>query len=398
MRRAICFLLLLFFLPAPSRAASRFQRVTDAYFGTVSMLVLYRKEGAEETWAEVKDILRAIDEAVSVSRPGSDVARFNRAAPGEKVPVCPLTAELMKTAQEAWQMTGGLYDPSVYPLVDMWGFSPRFNRNDYRPLYAYDRPYDENGILPLPRTEDVQALLSLADFGQIALFQDEDGWYLTKAAAPVQIGEDLIQQQIDLGGLAKGWACDRVAALLREKGYTEGYFICGGSSMAFLRGADGAAVDVFTKKPRPGKDEGDDYARLSASDTTLSSSADTSHSYTHDGIVYCHIIDPRTGRPLNVPAEAGPQRGAAAVTLLGESAALNDALTTALCLMGPARALSFLEGRDDTMVMAVWQNGQDRLEVISNRPDQLELLDSAYLLACEADEKGVMRYTGTLAE
>ncbi len=398
MRRAICFLLLLFFLPAPSRAASRFQRVTDAYFGTVSMLVLYRTEGAEDTWMQVKDILREIDEAVSVSRPGSDIARFNRAQQGERVDISPLTAELMTIAHEAWRLTGGLYDPSVFPLVDLWGFSPRFNRNDYRPRFAYDRAYDESGLLPLPRKEDVPALLSLVDFGQVKLSRDADGWYMTKEAQPVLIGGDTVQQQIDLGGLAKGYACDRVIALLTGKGYTEGYFICGGSSMAFLSAPGGVSFDVTAKKPRPGREEGDDYARLSARYTTLSSSADTSHSYTRDGVVYCHIIDPRTGFPLNVPAEAGPQRGAAAVTLLGESAALNDALTTALCLMGPARALSFLEGRDDTMVMAVWQNGQDRLEVISNRPDQLELLDSAYLLACEADEKGVMRYTGTLAE
>ena len=91
-----------------------------------------------------------------------------------------------------------------------------------------------------------------------------------------------------------------------------------------------------------------------------------------------------------------PQKGAATVTLLGESAALNDALSTALCLMGPEDALSFLENRDEKMVMAVYCAGQEELEVVSNMPrDQVEIPDASYVWACADDEEGRRVYTGT---
>ncbi len=390
MKKLLCAALLCVLLTASSaRAAERPDiRYTTDYFGTVSMLCLYGREDAEDIWREVREVLAAIDESVSLSRPDSDIARFNALPAGGFLTVSPWTADIWHCAQEAWLLTGGLYDPTVYPLVDLWGFSPRFRQNAYVPTLPYDRPL-ENGHPALPRSEDVDALLPLVGMEGIALIRDQENWILQKNTPEVCIGGVMISAQADLGGIAKGYACDRVAELLRARGVTSGYFICGGSSMVFLSGPDGGAYTVAAGKPRPGKDAGEDYASFSAENTTLSTSSDVSLGYWgEDGVLYCHIIDPRTGRPLNGP-EDGVQSGAASVTLLCGSAALGDALSTALCLMGPRDALAFLEGREEKMVMAVYRTGADHLEVVTNLPpEDIKILDGAYILSIGPDAGG----------
>lgn len=387
----VCVLLL---QPFATCTAASFSRYTQNYFGTASMLFLYETEGAQETWEAVKELLETIDAAVSISREGSDLARFNALEAGEGMPVSDLTAEILSIAFQAWELTGGLYDPTVFPLVDLWGFSPRFNRNTYRQEMPYDRPLMDGHPAPASG-EDVEALLPLVGLGNITLEKEEGGWMLYKHTQPVEIDGTVFQAQIDLGGLAKGYACDCVIRLLQERGYSEGYFVCGGSSMAFLKRPDSTAFTVTAGKPRGGT--GETYAQLQAMNTTLSSSADYSHSYMAEDILYCHIMDPRTGYPMNMPEPGNPQSGVATVTLLGESAALNDALSTALCLMGPRDALAFLQDREEQMVMALYRTGEDRLEVVSNMPrEQVEILDAQYVWACGEDGEGRIVYTGDL--
>ena len=397
MKRCMSLLALTVLLAAffPAQAASRpFTRTTSDYFGTVSMLCLYSDEGAEEIWRAVKDLLQEIDEAVSVSRPGSDIARLNEAEAGTAVPVSALTADLWQRAREVHDLTGGRYDPTVFPLVDLWGFSPRFNQSAVSPLLPYDRPMKDGHPVP-PAKEDVAALLPLVGMEGFVLMEQEGQWLIRKDTPDVTVAGTPIRAQADLGGIAKGYACDRVAALLKGRGITEGYFVCGGSSMVFLSRPEDGSFSVAAGKPRPGKNEGNDYASFSARDTALSTSSDISHAYRgEDGQLYCHIIDPRTGFPLNTAGEAGAQTGAASVTLLSESAALGDALTTALCLMGPEAALSFLSGREEKMVMAVCSADREEIEVVTNLDwDRLSLLDEAYVPASVREEDGIFRYT-----
>ncbi len=398
MKKLLCAALLCALLAGrPAGAAGRqFTRSTMEYFGTVSMLCLYTEDGAEEIWREVKDLLREIDGAVSVSRPGSDLARLNEAAAGTAVPVSGVTAEIWRQALAAHELTNGLYDPTVFPLVDLWGFSPRFNQKGWQPSLPYDRPLVNGQPVP-PDEKDVAALLPLVGMKGFRLFEENGQWMIRKETPAVTVRGITVQAQADLGGIAKGYACDRVTGLLRARGLEEGYFVCGGSSMAFLSRPDGAPFAVTAGKPRPGQDGGQDYASFSAKDTTLSTSSDISHSYRgEDGVLYCHIIDPRTGCPLNTPAEGGAQKGAASVSLLADSAALGDALTTALCLMGPEDALRFLDGRAEKMVMAVYRDGREELELVTNMaPEAFRVLDGGYLPASEAAEDGTFRYTGT---
>ena len=392
-------LLPMLFIRAAYAEKKLMSRHTDAYFSTISALVLYdepeNSDRFSETWTHVKSILDEIEQTVSLSFPDSDISRFNALSAGETLPVSSITAEILSVAYDVYHQTAGLYDPTVYPLVDLWGFSPRFNRNTYAPAMPYDRSYHE-GRLPLPQDRDIQALLPLVGLDGIRLYEQDGSWYLEKNTPPVTLDGVVVQAQLDLGGIAKGYACDRIRAYLLDQGYAMGHFVCGDSSMIILsRPTDDGLYSLTLGKPRPGNSRDNHYASIRIRDTALSTSSDAAHAYTSGGVRYCHIINPFTGYPMNMP-QNGVQRGAATVTLLSESAAFGDAMSTALCLMPPDNAAAYISEhlRNDLCTVVYYRSDADTLEVMTSAPT-LALEDSAYLLSSQLDSSGALHYTGS---
>lgn len=393
-------------VPAEYTAKSK---VTMGYFGTSSMLCLYddyTQPGAQDrylaVWEKVKGILQELDELLSVSIATSEISRFNALSCGESMPISAETAEVFSLAMEMYRKTEGYFNPAMYPLVDLWGFSPRFIYRD-----SIEQPYDrarEDGTRPLPDAEYVAAFLKLADPENIVLSGTaETGYVLAKNVPDVEVHGVVYHAQIDLGGIVKGYAVDRVKALLKEAGYEYGYFSCGSSSICLLKSAGKTAIAQndprFALEIRsPRETQSGEYARVSIMDTCLSSSGDYDNNYQHGEYVYCHIINPFTGYPLNVDSGT-VQRGVSTVTLFSGNATEDDALTTALCLMGPRKAIDYinenLSGHE--VVMMLYSADSSRYEVVTNLPqERLILEDDAYVLASSVDENGLIRYEGVL--
>lgn len=386
---------------------------TIASFSTVSSLILYddyadpaRILRFDDTWAEITRLLTAIDQAVSVSIPTSDIARFNALAYGESLPVSGHTAAIFKVARAAYDSTGGMYDPTVYPLVDLWGFTPRFNASDYTPTEPYDR-VRKDAAFGLPDQKYVAAFLQLVDLGKVILAGDDQaGYTLIKRIPPVKVDGVAYQARLDFGGIAKGYAVDCVARLLAARGYAYGSFSCGGSSIVLLKNASPRSRENGTyrfalglSKPRKGLSDEGIYLSVATRDVRLSSSGDYDHCYRIDGVIYSHIISPKTGWPMNTPAAAAGQKGIAVLTALGGSAASDDAMTTALCAMGFEKALAYFNAhlKDWQMAMVLFDSGQDFHEVLTNIPAaEYAISDPAYRLASHLDADGSILYDGVL--
>lgn len=354
------------------------------YFSTVCMLTIYPEDNADgqKIWREVKATLARIEQAVSVSDASSDVARFNALQFGEETAVGSDTAAMLKIAMQVHEQTDGLYDPTVYPLIDLWGFSPRFNGQVYVLSLPYDRAY-VNGLLPLPEEKYIEAFRQLAQLRGVTLIERGGQFFLRKDIPPVTVDGVTYQAMLDLGGIAKGYACDCVRALLKEHGIERGVFICGESSITFLQStAEDGRYRIELGKPRPGLGREACYASLRASGVSLSSSSDSRHAYVISGVRYCHLIDPRTGWPINRLDEDGVQQGVIAATIFGESAAYDDAMTTALCVMGKDGARAFMAAHPEVQTVIVCQeeDGQT-LNVYTNLPEgTLSMADDAYHL------------------
>lgn len=386
-------------------------RVTMGAFGTVSSLCVYDDFSQpdalakyERVWKSIKHLLEEMDGRLSVSIPSSEIAQFNALPAGGRMSVSRETAEVFMIAQQMYEATSGYFDPTVYPLVDLWGFSPRFRLEEGESM-PYDRQW-ANGTRTLPGKEYIDGLLQLVGLDGIALEGDAlSGYFLVKNTQAVSINGIQYQAQIDLGGIAKGYAADRIAELLMHEGYEYGYFSCGSSSMRLLksgsfeaRKSGNHAFSLQVRNPRKEEEDSDAYAMIRVMDQSLSSSGDYDNNYTAGGSVCCHIISPKDGYPLNF-AHSGVQGGVCTVTLLSESAVQDDALTTALCLMGPKQAIDYINKnlRGHSVALVLYRADQPFYEVITNIPEtDFYMIDDSFRLASTIDENGNILYTGSL--
>ena len=403
MKRRLFFLLfsLLLLLPALSLAVPTDYTSRDKFslgaFGTVSRLCVFDDFSDpqanlrfEALWEETRTVLTTLDALLSLSNPDSELSRFNQLGEGESMEVSPQTAAVFEKAMELYQLTEGYFNPAVYPLVDLWGFSPRF-RNREGPDMPYDRVWDEeNETLPPPDERYRQAFLTQCRFEDIRLTgSDESGWTLTKGIPSVTVEGRTYPARIDLGGIAKGYAADLVHEKMQELGIKWGFFSCGSSSMVLLSNANSEAraaqkpeFSLRVRSPRPGAEGPEAYACLQVRDACLSSSGDYDSNYLWNGMLCCHILDPFTGYPLNV-VPGSVQEGLCTVTLLSGSACEDDALTTALLLMGRDRARKMLMGplSDREAVLVQYRSGSDSYSVLTNLPeDRIRLEDPRFHL------------------
>jgi thiamine biosynthesis lipoprotein len=352
----------------PSQLASK-RKTSYDHFGTVCFVVVYddfRADAAkvrfEAAWEEIEAMLSELERAVSVDIRASDIGRFNRAKGGESVAISPLTADIVRSAMEMYRFTGGAFNPAVAKLVDLWGFSPRFRKSGER-TEPYDRPRNEDGGFEMPQKRYVEAFRKLSDFSRVRLQGDATGGYrLAKDQPDVPVDGKSWSLEVDFGGIAKGWAADRAAAILAKRGYVYGYVNLGMSSMSLMKrnvsekGAPGPNMwSVSVSNP---DDSAKNYLRAFGADTGVSTSGIYELRYSVGGKVYSHIIDPDTGEPT--------QSDVISVTLLGAGAGRDDALSTALCVMGSAKAEAFMRSRLKEYRVAMLVRKPGGLELVTN--------------------------------
>jgi thiamine biosynthesis lipoprotein len=227
---------------------------------------------------------------------GSDLSRFNRAPAGHWQSLPAEFATVLGCALRIAAETGGAYDPTIGPLVDLWGFGPQ----------------------PAP-TEGPPGAAALAEArrrgGWERLRLNPEG---RRVLQPGGIG-------LDLSGIAKGYAVDLVAAFLDAAGIVSFLVEIGGE----LRGRgikpDGMPWWVALEAPPGGAAEEDGF-RVALADLAVATSGDYRRYFLHGGRRYGHTLDPHTGWPL--------PEGIASVTVLHPCCMEADALATALAVLG----------------------------------------------------------------
>ncbi|MEG1528467.1 MAG: FAD:protein FMN transferase, partial [Clostridia bacterium] len=362
---------------------------TQNYFNTNSKLELYddfslseKELKFDQTWIKVKEILKQVEDNISLAYSTSDIARYNALSYGQSVEISKLTADILEIAKKAYKDTDGAYNPTVYPLVDLWGFTPRFTNNaQFIKVEEYDRANREAYSTTLPKQEYIDGFCKLTDFDNAIVSQNNNVYTLTKNSKDVTINGKTYSQKLDLGGIGKGYACDLVTQLLQKEGYKYGYFSCGSSSIAILSNFDKKTHKATDYKvgftaPRNNDLLSSSYANIKTSNKALSSSGDYEHKYIINGFNYCHIINPANGMPINSPNGA-VQQGIALVSVLAQNNAYCDCLTTALCVMGIDKAKEFLSKTDYEYSIVTYNSQEETYQVHSNI-DNLNLVDSDY--------------------
>ena len=296
-----------------------FFMMTDA---TVSVSADFEKAGEKEKFTafldEFKTTLSNIDKALSTSVSTSDICRFNAAKAGTKIEISQIAYEVLSEAKAVYEFTDHYYNPALYYNILSYGFGK---------AHAYPKTSAE-----LPKDEAIAKYTDLAaHFGEVELSKEGEAYFVTKPAYTVEVDGETLSINLDLGGIGKGYAVDKVDALFDKYGYKFGYFNFGASSMLVKRHLDGAYNMGFINPRSLSRDL---YFQTTVMNEKISTSGDNEQFYVIDGTRYCHIIDPTTGKPV--------QTGIMTVSVIGGSAASADALTTAIKAMCKDKAISFI--------------------------------------------------------
>ena len=259
---------------------------------------------------EARDIITELESLASATSPSSEIFQLNHRQTDR---VSDETAALLSAALDLCGLTGGALDISIYPVVRAWGFTTR----EYH----------------IPTEEELSALLENVDYTRVKL--DGNGVTLPDG------------MEIDLGAVAKGYAGARAAAYLRRNGVTSALLSLGGNVQTVGAKPDGSPWRVAVQDPASSG-----YAGVVE---VVDKAAVTSGGYQRffvgeDGETYWHIMDPATGKPA--------RNGLVSVTIVADDGAVCDALSTALFVMGPEKAVSFWKERRDFDMVLITEDGE----------------------------------------
>jgi thiamine biosynthesis lipoprotein len=243
-----------------------------------------------------------LDALMSVWRSGSDVLRINAAAGERPVAVSAEVREALTTARQISEWTDGKFDVTFGPLADIWKF---------------DAQNQDNSV---PDAASIAARLPLIDYRQIEIDDAAGTVFLRRKG-----------MRVHLGGIGKGYAVERAAAMLRHAGLRD-FLIQAGGDLYAGGTKDGRPWRLGINDPRG--PAGRTFATLDISDGTFSTSGDYARSFIKDGVRYHHIIDPATGRPA---------RGCRSVTIVADNPRLADGLSTGVFILGPRDGMALIE-------------------------------------------------------
>lgn len=278
-------------IPEESAKASHDLFAMDTY-----MTVTAYGEYAEEAVGKAEEEILRLDALLSTGEETSEVAELNKA--GEGV-LSEDAALLLKRSMEFYKDTGGAFNIAVYPVMQAWGFP--------------------TGEYQVPAEKDLENLLALADPLQITYNRESGKVSFSKEGV-----------QVDFGGIAKGYASQKVMEIYQESGITSGIVNLGGNVQVLGRKPDQSLWRVAVQNP---EEDGGYLGILSVENRAVITSGGYERCFEQDGKVYHHIIDPATGYPA--------ENGLVSVTVISEDGTLADALSTSLFVMGKEKAIDY---------------------------------------------------------
>lgn len=247
----------------------------------------------EKLFDECEELTASLENVFSCEKAESEVSSFNGSETG--CAVSDDVAAVVKTALDIADASGGKYDPTVFSLVHAWDIS--------------------HGAGAVPDAEAIAAGLKEVGFGKLSL----DGGFLAKSDPYVKI---------DLGGIAKGYACERLVTVLTDAGVSCGTVSFGGNVGLIGRKSDGTKWKVSVTDPyNPSEVMG--YMSLDGGFVAVS--GDYERYFEKDGVRYHHILDTSTGYPVS--------NGIHSVAVWCEDGTLADGLSTALFALGEEKSL-----------------------------------------------------------
>jgi len=269
--------------------------------GTSNRLNIYGCQSQKIPELIIKRVLE-IDDRMSAFKAESDVSKLSQSAGHSFVTIHKDTFELLYRANEISRLSGGAFDITIRPLVELWEIG---KKGDF-----------------VPYSSEISERKKLVNYKDLLLDKKSCSAFLQNQ-----------RQAVDLGGIAKGYAADEAKRILAENGVENAIINFGGNIVTLGTHPNGRPWEIGIQNPLA--PTGVYLGSLSVVNQTVVTSGSNEQFFIKDGVRYHHIIDPRTGSPA--------QSDLLSVTAVCSSSVDADALTTALFILGPDEGLKLLK-------------------------------------------------------
>lgn len=273
---------------------------------------------SEELTSGIEALLEQVNDEMSTWREDSELSRFNQLAGGESLQIAEGFATVLDMSLDLADLSGGAFDPTVGPLVNLWGFGP------------------DGRVSEPPGAQE------------LAEARDRVGYHRVDFDAETR---RLIQPgglYLDLSGIAKGWGVDVVAEHLIEHGIEDFLVDIGGDMRMKGTRPDGERWRIAIERPVPGTRE--IFQIIQPGNAAMATSGTYRQYFESDQRRYSHTIDPRTGFPVEHPAIS--------ITVIGDSAAWVDGVATALGVLEPDEAYNWAIERNLAVLWILEQDNE----------------------------------------
>lgn len=279
------------------------------------------KAGQQALAEGIKNTLVDVDLKMSTYKQHSELSRFNQTSVGQWFPVSADTAVVVEEALQIAAESGGVFDPTIGPLVNLWGFGP-----DLKPDQV---PSEAELALAFERVGYRSVAVKGVESDAPSLRKDKNIY-------------------LDLSAIAKGYGVDQVARYLDRQGFHNYLVEVGGELRLKGRKPDGTTWKIAIEKPSTSGQVVQEV--LALTNVSVATSGGYRNYFEADGQRFSHTINPLTGRPIT--------HKLASVTVLHPSCATADAMATALMVMGPEKGLEFAQEQGLAVYMLVKADGE----------------------------------------
>lgn len=303
----------------------------------VEMKVYGEEEEAEEVIEDSFARMREIENNMTRTQKDSVISEINDKSGKEAVEVDDSILEVLKTSIEYAEMTEGKFDPTIGPLVSLWGIGTEDAR--------------------VPEQEEIDEARELVNYKWLEIDEKKNLVELTK--------EDM---EIDLGAIAKGYAADEVKNIVEESSIESAFVNIGGNVMVIGSKTDGSDWKIGIQDPRI--ERGNVMGSINLKNKTVVTSGNYERYFEEDDKIYHHILDPDTGRPA--------RNNLLGVSIVTENSMKADAISTSVFLMGLKDGREFVENMEG--VEALFITEEEKVVLTSGLKGRFDIMNKDFSL------------------
>ncbi len=305
LHKATGFFFLLFFLIGCSSEKEILISGTTMDTGYHIKLITHGFRNTGNIKKKIDESLEKINESMSIYRKGSEISRFNALeSTWEKFYISDDFMAVLCMGEKIYKLSNGSWDCTIKPLVQLWGFE------------------GDGKIKSIPLEKKIEILLPEIGFSHIIISKDG---YLKKKKKSITL---------DMASIAKGYAVDRVSALIKSLNIKNFLVEIGGEVYASGVRIDGKKWKVGINRPEKKGSFDQIYKVVPLTNRALATSGDYRNYFEYNGKSYSHILDPKTGYPVT--------NNIVSVSIMADSCALADGFATAVMVLGRCKGLELI--------------------------------------------------------